>query len=48
MPVSINLATNHPTRDRAYLQLLLRIRVAHTTLQDHGPESRIIQVVDMT
>lgn len=31
-----------------YLQLLFRISVGHTTLQNHSPESGIIEVIDMT
>jgi hypothetical protein len=30
-----------------YLQFLLGICIFHTTLQYHGPESGIIEVVDM-
>lgn len=30
-----------------YLQLLLCVRVAHPTLLDHGPESRVVEIIDM-
>lgn len=44
----------HPLHDScesmewAYLQLLFRIGVGHTTLQNHSPESSIVEVIDMT
>jgi hypothetical protein len=32
----------------AHLQLLLSGCIVHTTLQNHRPESRVVEIIDMT